>query len=71
MDFSDYAARAVSWEWVGGDPELQYRTQVDGVTLEILVGDFPEESAYTLLVNGQPAGEFDSWPKTWTTNEAE
>lgn len=64
MNFSNYAAQEIRWGW-GDSGTIPYRVEIDGATLEILVGDFPEESMYTLLVNGRSVGESDSWPSAW------
>ncbi|MCM6774656.1 hypothetical protein NDR87_13015 [Nocardia sp. CDC159] len=71
MTYSEYRDREVSWELnrregVTFSAEFPYRAVVDGVVLEIKIGDFPAESAYTLFADGEPVDEFDSFPDNWT-----
>jgi hypothetical protein len=53
-------------EWVKtSDPLHPLRTKAEGKELRLRIGDFPEESMYTLLVDDQAVTEFDDWPKAW------
>ncbi|MCP3141517.1 hypothetical protein [Pyxidicoccus xibeiensis] len=65
MTGNDFIKRKLSWAKTT-DPLHPFRAQVDGHTLTVRLGDFPEESMYTLLVDGQSIVEFDDWPKSWT-----
>ncbi|WP_199732693.1 MULTISPECIES: hypothetical protein [Corallococcus] len=54
-------------EWVKTTDVLHpLRTKADGQELRIRIGDFPEESMYTLLVGEQEVAQFDDWPKAWS-----
>ena len=54
-------------EWVKTSDALHpLRTKAEGQELRIRIGDFPEESMYTLLVGEQEVAQFDDWPKTWS-----
>lgn len=63
-DQSEYADLELSWRRTG-DPEIPYRTEVDGITLTLMLGDFPAEYLYTLLVDDRQVSQFDVLPKTW------
>ncbi|GGK52818.1 hypothetical protein [Nocardia camponoti] len=65
MAYSEYRNMALTWEY-GRDGEFPYRKTVDGVSLEIRVGDFPDEFIYNLLVDAVEVDNFDAWPENWT-----
>ena len=56
--------RGVTWAQTG-DPRYPFAATVDGQRWTVYLGEFPEEPLYTLLVDGQPAESFDTWPTTW------
>lgn len=39
---------------------------VDGQAWVLRLGDFPAEPLYTLVVDGDEIGSFDTWPASWT-----
>ncbi|EPX55580.1 hypothetical protein D187_009191 [Cystobacter fuscus DSM 2262] len=64
MTGEELLQRKLKWEKTP-DAFHPMRTEVDGQELRIRVGDFPEESLYTLLAGDQELAQFDDWPKTW------
>jgi hypothetical protein len=56
---------SVSWT-KGADPAYPYEARVDGRSWVIRLGDFPAEPLYTLIVDGEAIGAFDTWPGAWT-----
>jgi hypothetical protein len=64
VDQSEYADLALSWQRTE-DPEIPYRTEVDGITLTLMLGDFPAEYLYTLLADDHRVSQFDVLPKEW------
>lgn len=53
------------WESTG-DAVHPYRSRSGTQLLLIRLGDFPEESVYALVVDGEDVVEFDNWPATWS-----
>jgi hypothetical protein len=70
MTHSKYWDRPINWE-VNGlvdgpyDMDVPLKAIVDGVLLEIKVGDYLDGPLYTLLIDGEPADEFDGFPDGW------
>ena len=56
---------AVAWTKTA-DLDHPYEAQFDGRHWLVRLGDFPAESLYTLLVDGETIGSFDTWPEAWT-----
>jgi hypothetical protein len=65
MTADELMTRKLSWA-KASDPLHPFRTQVDGHTLTIRLNDFPEESMYSLLIDGNAVSDFDDWPKIWS-----
>ncbi len=61
---ADCVRRAVAWR-LGDDAEHPYVVDVDGRRWELRLNDFPVEPLYTLLVDGQEAGDLEEWPEAW------
>lgn len=57
-------ATPVTWHRTG-DPEEPYAATVTGRAWRLRLNDFPVEALYTLLIDGDEAGEFDDWPPAW------
>lgn len=57
--------RAIVWSGTS-DAEHPYRARVDGQDWVVRIGDFPEESLYTLFIEGSEIESFDDWPAAWT-----
>ena len=47
------------------DPGYPFHAEFEGDRLAIRLNDFPEESLYTLMVNGEEVVSFDDWPELW------
>ena len=47
------------------DPGYPFKAEFEGDRLAIRLNDFPEESLYTLMVNGEEVISFDDWPDLW------
>jgi len=47
------------------DVDQPYSALVDGRAWTLRLGDFPAEPLYTLLVDGEVIGSFDTWPPSW------
>lgn len=48
------------------DLEMPWRATFGGRTLMLRMNDFPDETLYSLLVDGAVVGSFDDWPSVWT-----
>jgi len=59
-----YTLKRMVWEETN-DPIYPYSATVGGDSWRIRVNNFPDEQMYTLLVNEQDMGNFDSWPVFW------
>lgn len=59
-----YLEEKVAWNR-GVDPSYPFQAEFEGERLAIRLNDFPEESLYTLMVNGQEVINFDDWPEAW------
>lgn len=53
-----------------GDDGAPWQAEVEGKTWLIRLGDFPNEPAYRLEIDGTPAGVFHDWPETWLRGAA-
>lgn len=47
-------------------PLFPHKASADGKELLLRINDFPEESLYTLFVDGQPVGDLDDFPESWS-----
>jgi len=59
-----YPIENITWEETA-DPEYPYRAQVNQDNYLIRLNDFPAESLYTLIVNGEEVEDIDDWPESW------
>jgi len=60
------AALALPLSWSAtGNPDVPWKTEVNGDSWQVRLNDFPDEVMYSLMVNGEVAGDFHDWPKTW------
>jgi hypothetical protein len=64
MNGEEFLKQKLSWVKTT-DVLHPLRSTADGKQLRVRIGDFPEESMYTLIVDDQPVMEFDDWPKNW------
>lgn len=64
LNISYSERREVAWRRTGSG-EIPYEAEVDGRRWTLRVNDFPAEPLYTLLVDGEPAGDLDAWPPAW------
>jgi len=60
----NYLEEQVAWE-KGTDPEYPYVADFEGERWVICLNDFPDETLYTLLVDGREVAHFDDWPQSW------
>lgn len=62
------SARDTVIDWLGtGDAIRPYRAEVFGDEWQVAVNDWPDQPrVYTLIVNGEPAFDFDGWPDCWS-----
>jgi hypothetical protein len=60
----NYLEEKVAWKQ-GRDPIYPYEAECHSEKLVIRLNDFPDESLYTLLVNGEEVASFDDWPGLW------
>lgn len=47
------------------DPSYPFVADFNDNKCVIRLNDFPEESLYTLMVNGEEVISFDDWPELW------
>ncbi|HLC97377.1 MAG TPA: hypothetical protein VJC21_01175 [Candidatus Nanoarchaeia archaeon] len=59
-----YTQEHINWK-LTADPTQPYQTEVRGTVLRVRLNDFPDESLYTLLVNGTAVQTLEEWPSTW------
>ena len=64
MKRTDYLKEVIIWS-ASGDPEVPFKTNHNGVALNVRVNNFPAEHLYTLIA-GNATIDFDDWPKSWT-----
>jgi len=46
-----------------------FEAEVEGLHWTIRLNDFPDEPAYTVLIDGDEVMHFDDWPPVWTRPE--
>jgi hypothetical protein len=57
-------ARKVAWT-ATGDVELPWSADVENTRWQVRINDFPDELMYSLVIDGQEAGDFHDWPQNW------
>jgi hypothetical protein len=60
----DLLTDAITWKKTV-DREYPFTGEVNGDKFVIRLNDFPSDSLYTLLVNGEEVIDFDDWPEQW------
>ncbi len=57
-------------KWDGGkNAEIPFQKSIGEYFCQVRVNNFPEESLYSLLVNGKVVSEMDYWPSKWKKPE--
>jgi len=56
--------RPVAWRSTSS-AEIPYEADVDGRRWSLRVNDFPAQPLYTLLVDGAPVVDVETWPAAW------
>ena len=57
---------SVAWATADGrEPCIVFETVMETHKWRVRVNDFPDEPAFTLLVDGGEVIHFDEWPKIW------
>lgn len=56
--------RPIEWRETD-DVDFPYRTELEGVALQIRLNDFPDEPLFSLILDGQHVDDFDDWPTLW------
>lgn len=59
-----YLTQEISWN-LSRNPDYPFNANVNGNEYKIRLNDFPENVAYTLIVNNTPVISFDDWPSSW------
>jgi hypothetical protein len=67
-ELEKYLRRHLLWTRTS-DPTFPWRAMLKRVNCRLRINDFPQEAMYTLLVDGQEAGDFDDWPACWKKDE--
>ena len=67
MRKNKYFEEEIKWNKTG-DAEYPYESKHKVESLTLRINDFPEESLYTLFVNGEEVCDFDDWSENWTRN---
>lgn len=67
-DIGQRMTRDIDWH-VTGEPVFPWKAEVDGEVWQVRINDFPDEVLYTLIIDGEPSGDFHDWPETWTRDE--
>jgi hypothetical protein len=57
-------ACAIAWKTTD-KPEYPWAVEVNDETWQIRLNDFPDDILYTLLIDGDPHGDFHDWPEAW------
>ena len=61
--------RPVPWRTASGKEHIMFEAEVEGLHWTIRLNDFPDEPAYTVLIDGDEVMHFDDWPPVWTRPE--
>jgi hypothetical protein len=59
-----FLERPMAWRR-SEDPVCPWTTEDDGKVWTIRLNDFPDEIMYSLLIDGDRAGDFHDWPAAW------
>lgn len=66
LDFPQIASAKPIWRTARNNkPHIVFDAMEDGVLWEVRLNDFPDEPAYSLLVNGVVIIHFNDWPVSW------
>lgn len=65
-DLSSLLGTSIDWTANDDDLDFPWRASLNGRTLTLRMNDFPDETLYSLLIDGQVVGSFDDWPSAWT-----
>jgi hypothetical protein len=58
--------RPIPWKIAtSGEPYMVFEAEVGGEHWRVRINDFPDEPAFTLIVNGREVIHFDDWPAFW------
>ena len=58
--------RAVGWATASGlKPRIMFEATVDSHDWSIRINTFPDEPAFTLLIDGGEVIHLDQWPEIW------
>ena len=57
--------RPVSWSPWYGPGGVTWQAELEGCTWAVRENPVPDQSTYTLLINGQELMDFDDWPWIW------
>lgn len=53
-------------DWTStADPQIPWEAAVDGANWQVRLNDFPDETMYSLLIQGAEIGDFQEWPAAW------
>jgi uncharacterized protein YjaG (DUF416 family) len=63
-DLGQYLAQEINWHSTE-ETTFPWVAEVGNQIWKIRLNDFPDEIMYTLMINGQPYGDFHDWPETW------
>jgi hypothetical protein len=63
-ELGQWLAREVNWQSTG-EPLNPWTAEVDSEVWQIRLNDYPDEILYTLMINGEPCGDFHDWPERW------
>lgn len=61
---TDWTLTPIIWR-KSDDLECPWAAEVEGHQLGLVLGDYPDEVLYTLLVDGEQVERFDNWPPSW------
>jgi len=67
-ELGDKLAQNLTWQSTS-DPLHPWSAEVDGNQWQVRINDFPDELMYSLLIDGETAGDFHDWPENWARNQ--
>lgn len=65
VNFRFLTDEVVAWN-ATGDPLFPYEAYVAGTRCLIRLNDFPAETLFTLMVDGEEIVSFNDWPRLWS-----